>query len=519
MKTKVNNPEATTGKSGANKSKNGGTVAAPAVDPKTPAATEATPAATAPVAAVDSQTPAENNKKLPQVYGNEGPDVTLEIVPLSMITRDKGTQIREKLDKNWIAEITSFLKETPDGFNQIAPIELMRSNDGTLYLTDGFHRYAAHELAKFDVIRARVRAGNLREAILLAVGANSLHGLKRSNGDKRAAVRTLLQDEEWSQKPATWIAEKAGVSSMFVGNLREELGFDKPEGYTDASGRHYEKGSGAGRKPESGVDGDGETETGADNLPRVTSVEDRYKRTIPEKARAAFGVAQTLQNVLDGLKAARTIFKSTIEAVKVSGNHSVDAMLDKAGEFNDRLTSASNLLLNEMAPFAVCPYCKGNDDNCPGCEGNGYLTRKAYFAAPEELQKTNKTAAEIGHWERVAEEEETARIEAERKEKERADKEAAKKAKETAATKPAPKPSASGSTGKRTKKADKEYNAAALDMAPKTPAPDGATSEFGDVVSQITDDGGTPVGAAPEDLPVGVTAEDVQQVDANSLDF
>jgi hypothetical protein len=43
-------------------------------------------------------------------------------------------------------------------------------------------------------ISADVREGSRRDAILYAVGANASHGLKRTNRDKRNAVRVLLKD-------------------------------------------------------------------------------------------------------------------------------------------------------------------------------------------------------------------------------------------------------------------------------------------------------------------------------------
>ena len=45
-------------------------------------------------------------------------------------------------------------------------------------------------------IEAEIRDGTRRDAILYAVGANSDHGMKRSNRDKRNAVMTLLKDPE-----------------------------------------------------------------------------------------------------------------------------------------------------------------------------------------------------------------------------------------------------------------------------------------------------------------------------------
>ncbi|RMD90366.1 MAG: streptomycin biosynthesis regulator, partial [Alphaproteobacteria bacterium] len=59
--------------------------------------------------------------------------------------------------------------------------------------------------------------------ILHACGANSSHGLRRTNADKRRAVETLLRDEEWSQWGDRKIARKCAVHHSFVAKIRREL--------------------------------------------------------------------------------------------------------------------------------------------------------------------------------------------------------------------------------------------------------------------------------------------------------
>ena len=70
--------------------------------------------------------------------------------------------------------------------------------DGQAYwLADGFHRVRAAQEAGLAGINADVRQGTRRDAVLFSAGANAVHGLRRSNADKRRAVETLLNDEEW----------------------------------------------------------------------------------------------------------------------------------------------------------------------------------------------------------------------------------------------------------------------------------------------------------------------------------
>jgi len=103
-------------------------------------------------------------------------------------------------------------------------------HDGIVYwLADGFHRYHAHRRAGLDQIEVDVKEGTLREAMLYAVGANTDHGLRRTNEDKRKAVLTMLtnevvaKDDEgklWSDRE---IARRCSVSQTFVSRLRQEF--------------------------------------------------------------------------------------------------------------------------------------------------------------------------------------------------------------------------------------------------------------------------------------------------------
>ena len=68
-----------------------------------------------------------------------------------------------------------------------------------------------------------VKQGTQRDAILFSVGANAVHGQRRTNSDKRRAVETLLRDEEWSKWSGREIARRCGVHHSYVAKLRPIL--------------------------------------------------------------------------------------------------------------------------------------------------------------------------------------------------------------------------------------------------------------------------------------------------------
>jgi hypothetical protein len=122
------------------------------------------------------------------------------------------------------------------------------SNGKTTWLVDGFHRAEAATDAGLLELPAEIRKGSLRDAILFSVGANTAHGLRRTNADKRRAVLALLTDKSWMKWSDRKIASQCAVSNRFVGNLREEISvngsqIDSPaaaERTVERNGKTYE---------------------------------------------------------------------------------------------------------------------------------------------------------------------------------------------------------------------------------------------------------------------------------------
>lgn len=110
--------------------------------------------------------------------------------------------------------------------------------DGTDYwLWDGFHRYFACAEAGITTLTVEVTDGTLRQARLLAIGANAEpRAFWRSNADKQVAINVMLTDDEWGQWSDHTIAQKCGVHHRTVAAARACLPglFDKAEAEEDA---------------------------------------------------------------------------------------------------------------------------------------------------------------------------------------------------------------------------------------------------------------------------------------------
>lgn len=160
--------------------------------------------------------------------------MAIQWLPVAAIRTDAGTQIRVRLNRNTVEEYRDLIIEAIAAASEKAgkngdfmdhfepplpPVDSYNVN-GDQILSDGFHRLEGYKLANMPVIPSEVRDGTFRDALLHAIGANSTHGLPRSNADKRKAVETLLQDEEWRKWSNAEIARAARVSKDFVRTIR-----------------------------------------------------------------------------------------------------------------------------------------------------------------------------------------------------------------------------------------------------------------------------------------------------------
>jgi transposase-like protein len=137
---------------------------------------------------------------------------------LVSIHTDGGTQPRAAINDEVVQDYAFSLMEG----QALPPVTVFY--DGTDYwLADGFHRYRAAQQICRDEIEVEIRQGTRRDAVLYSVGANASHGLRRTNEDKRRAVKTLLRDEEWAKWSDREIARQCGVSQPTVSSLRQEL--------------------------------------------------------------------------------------------------------------------------------------------------------------------------------------------------------------------------------------------------------------------------------------------------------
>ena len=141
-----------------------------------------------------------------------------QALELARIRLDGGTQPRAETDSFTVEEYaTSML--AGDRF----PLPVVFFDGRDYWLSSGFHRFNAAQAAEFAALEVDLRQGTCRDAVLFSAGENAEHGMRRTNDDKRRAVRKLLDDAEWGRWSDRRIAEACRVDHAFVLRLRQEL--------------------------------------------------------------------------------------------------------------------------------------------------------------------------------------------------------------------------------------------------------------------------------------------------------
>lgn len=136
-------------------------------------------------------------------------------IDISKLTLTNELQPRQAISSDVVTEYADAMREGV----KFPPVLVFF--DGQRYLlADGFHRvYAARE-AKLVSIEADVKNGDEDAAKWHSYSANSSHGLRRTNADKRRAVEHALAHPHAEKMSDSAIARHVGVSQQFVSKMR-----------------------------------------------------------------------------------------------------------------------------------------------------------------------------------------------------------------------------------------------------------------------------------------------------------
>ena len=139
---------------------------------------------------------------------------------LEQIHTDGGTQPRAQMDWTVVADYAADM-----GNGATFPPVVVFYDGSDYWLADGFHRVEAAKSLGLIEIAADVRPGTLEDAKWYSYSANKLHGLRRSNEDKKRAVEAALAHPYASRHSGEEIARHCGVSNATISRYRNSISY------------------------------------------------------------------------------------------------------------------------------------------------------------------------------------------------------------------------------------------------------------------------------------------------------
>lgn len=283
------------------------------------------------------------NPPAPKFDHSSIPDGVEKMVNVVDLNLHKSFQPRNGLDEETIEE---YAEEIKDG--TFPPIEVVVVDD-KMFVVDGFHRVEACRDAKVKQIKAIVRTGSKSLAQWLAASSNRKHGLRRTNADKRRAVKMALQAAPAASLRE--IAEHCGVSHELVRTVKDP---PEPKAKPDP-------------KPEP------EPAPVAEAPKPAPKAEPQLDPKSKEAARSA------LVGLLGECENLRAAFNRVAKI--------------PAGTFLSMQTAMSEIdnlksCVKSAMPHGACLYCEG--EGCSNCKKLGWMSERMFQTAPKSLKAGTK---------------------------------------------------------------------------------------------------------------------------------
>lgn len=156
-------------------------------------------------------TPAKQPPAVPtQAMQPGGVEVRMALDKLDL---DPDRQCRRGLVREVVEEYSERMAE-----GIVFPPIIGYGTEENAFVADGWHRVQAAKQIGLTEIAVDLRPGGVKDALVAALGANQVHGLRRTSADKRRAVELAIQ--HFAKRSNRAIAEMCGVSDMLVGTIR-----------------------------------------------------------------------------------------------------------------------------------------------------------------------------------------------------------------------------------------------------------------------------------------------------------
>lgn len=312
-------------------------------------------------------------------------------LPLSAIRIDAGTQSRMTIDDAVVSEYADALKA-----GTILPPITVFHNGVAYFLADGFHRYFAHKRNGTVIVDAECDEGTESDARWFAAGANTLHGLRRSNADKRKAIEMALAERPQMTNRA--IAEHCRVSDMLVAEVRESIKRQVQEYAPEPPSESRRVGRDGKSYPPA-------SPKSAPPPPPVMSARAPTVKRVPPQAKAGalpkdftgreipawlLPIWQQRESVCE-LIAKVNELRMAVEASHAAFNDdpkdaSINRCFLRIGCGTLALLQKFEREARATLPHNVCPVCQGADGGCNACM-DGFQTEEQYALVPDAMKR------------------------------------------------------------------------------------------------------------------------------------
>ena len=304
----------------------------------------------------------------------------------SQIEYMSGTQIRVKYSPETVSHYTELIK---DGV-KFPPLDVVYDGK-TYHLADGFQRLFSNLDAGIEEIECRVIKGTLKDAIVLACGANRKHGLPLDRGARKQAIVTLLEIPAWAAKYDKEIASHVGTSEKYVSEVRKKLEKEK----TEKESRRTPVDTNAPSCPTDNQEYEDDDDIPEffdkpapkpepENEPKAEEVPtDNAGKPLPEALWPVWKRAKKIRE----LKHKATDLKDEILSAQKT-DPTTFTWLSQSEVERDFRNLQHHLQCG--LPQYVCPYCGyKNRETCRLCDGHGFINNDLWRACAKELREAD----------------------------------------------------------------------------------------------------------------------------------
>jgi len=299
-----------------------------------------------------------------------------KLINLSEITLSQAFLVRESINNEVVDDYAESLALKA----VFPPIDVFKCGRGYI-LADGWHRVYAFRKAKKKSILAEVHEGDEGACLRFCLQANQSHGLRRTNADKKRAVKLALK--QFPDMNESEAAKLCGVSHTYVAKIKSALDEEKAHAATNGgvAPRNIQPRAVAPPDPLKA------RMSPASPVPAADVVSDAMGYPVPDKVIDFWSRSFEVQSVLEMVE--------DLERVIDLAESSKDVLWHEA-VFQTAKADLSRVRQNiETAkPYAVCTNCQGQlPESCTLCGGKGFISKFRFDTlVPEEIREMRKKA-------------------------------------------------------------------------------------------------------------------------------